>query len=299
MSPSNRVGWLIDGYCFPDYLEALVAEISAQGHEAKVVGRPEPPWTWDDVGQNFQNTFDAGRCVVTHGDIDLVQRVRELGCWMPGVFAPFSELYCAAYYPHLGQYLLNGEYAMLPLGEMERCRKFLFETFAHDGRIFVRPDSPFKSFTGQLVSRERFEADLEFIGFYNVPPGAIVIVSRPQEIVAEWRFVAAEGTILTGSRYKSGGKFEPDPSVEPAARKLAEEIATGPWQPDPVWIIDICETVEGQFRLLEIGGFSCAGLYKCDLAAVVRGVSAAALRVWSDSSASAKNRAGGMHTDPS
>jgi len=40
------------------------------------------------------------------------------------------------------------------------------------------------------------------------------------------------------------------------------------WTPDPVFMMDVCET-EGQFWLVELNGFSCSWLYQCDLTAVV------------------------------
>jgi len=49
---------------------------------------------------------------------------------------------------------------------------------------------------------------------------------------------------------------------------------------DPVWIIDICETQNGQCHLLEIGGISFADLYACDKAEIVKAVSAFALKQW-------------------
>jgi hypothetical protein len=40
------------------------------------------------------------------------------------------------------------------------------------------------------------------------------------------------------------------------------------WRPDPVFMLDVCEA-DGQLWLVEINGFSCSWLYRCDLAAVV------------------------------
>jgi hypothetical protein len=67
---------------------------------------------------------------------------------------------------------------------------------------------------------------------------------------------------------------------DPAAFELATEIAGGDYQPDPAWVLDICRTATGDYRLLEIGGFSFADLYACDKNDVVAAVSAAALKTW-------------------
>ena len=49
------------------------------------------------------------------------------------------------------------------------------------------------------------------------------------------------------------------------------------FRPDPVFVIDICKADDGNFYLLEIGSFSCAGLYACNLEKIVSAVSKAAI----------------------
>jgi hypothetical protein len=62
--------------------------------------------------------------------------------------------------------------------------------------------------------------------------------------------------------------------------EFAAAIAASDYQPDPVWIMDICRTAGGSIHLLEIGGFSFANLYACDKGAIVAAVSQAALEEW-------------------
>ena len=47
---------------------------------------------------------------------------------------------------------------MLPYAELSRCQDFLFNKIGRGDRIFVRPDSPLKLFTGQIATRETFAA---------------------------------------------------------------------------------------------------------------------------------------------
>ena len=44
--------------------------------------------------------------------------------------------------------------------------------------------------------------------------------------------------------------------------------------------MDICETAEGDVRLLEIGAFSFCDLYACDKAAVIEAVSKVSHDLW-------------------
>jgi hypothetical protein len=270
--------WLIDSELFPDYRADLIAAIGRAGHTAVPYGSPAPPYRWSDAENSYRRLAPAGSCVVCHGDIEFVTRVGREKLWTPGVFATLERFHCSHYYTHFGSWLLNGTYVMLPFGELRRKKEFLFDVLGQGGRIFVRPDSPLKLFTGQTVGVDTFEADLEFLGFYEFPPESLVVVSPPQTVAAEWRFVVAGGRVVAGSLYKLDGKLETRPADDATARDLADEIAAGGFEPDPVWILDVGRTAAGEYRLLEIGGFSFSDLYATDKDAVVEAVSNAALR---------------------
>jgi hypothetical protein len=272
--------WLIDSELFPGYRDELIAAIGRQGHTAVSYRSPSPPYRWSDAEQTYRRLAPAGACVVCHGDIEFVTRVGREKLWTPGVFATLEHFYCSHYYCRFGAHLLNRDYVMLPFGELRRRKEFLFDVMGQGGRIFVRPDSPLKLFTGQTAGSDTFEADLEFMGFYEFPPESLVVVSPPKEVAAEWRFLVAGSRVITGSLYKRDGKLAIEPADDRAALVLAEHVAATEYQPDPVWMLDVGRTAAGDYGLLEIGGFSFSDLYATDKDAVVEAVSAAALRAW-------------------
>lgn len=270
------VGWLIDAGVFDSYHDELAAAVTRNRHEVASVNRPNPPYEWDDVRSSYRKAFPRAACVVAHADIDLVSRVRDDNLWTPGVFATVPHFFCSHYYAHFGRFLLNRDYIMLPYAELPRCRGFLFDTLGSDDRLFVRPDSPLKIFTGLTISRETFDKDFAYMGFYEFPTDSLVVVSSPKRIVAEWRYVVASGEVVTGSKYVDDGEEVALPAEDPAALEFARSVATAGYQPDPVWVVDVCRTADSEYRLLEIGGFSFASLYGCDKDVVVRAVSAVA-----------------------
>lgn len=274
-----QVNWLIDGSVFDKYCHQLEAEIKDYGGNVVMLNRPNPPYGWDDVNCSYRDVFPEGACVVTHADIDLVVRIYEDKIWTPGVFATIENFHCSNYYAHLGRHLLNDQYSMLPFKELTRCKDMLFDRFGVDGRLFVRPDSPLKLFTGLVISKDSFEKDYEFMAFYEFPEESLVLVSAPKQIEKEWRFVVAGQSIVSGSLYKVGDEFVAEPDVDPAALRFAESVLKEGFSPDPVWVMDVCLTADGQYRLLEIGGFSFAGLYGCDLKKVVKAVSDVAVKI--------------------
>lgn len=279
----DRVGWLIDSDMFSEYRDELVAAIGAAGHVAKLVQAPQPPYRWDDTDCSYRKTFPADACVVTLGDIEFATRIQCENRWTPGAFCTVENYACSKYYCHFGQFILSQNYAMLPFGDLGRQRDFLFQTFGVEGKIFVRPDSPLKLFTGQLASWDRFAADIEYMGFYEFPPESLVVVSSPRIIVAEWRFIVVNRRVVAGSQYKRDGKLQLRVDYPLAAVEFAAKIASHGVEPDPVWILDVCQTDDQQLHLLEIGGFSFADLYLCDKRSIVDSVSQAAIASWRSS----------------
>lgn len=275
-----KVNWIIDADMFPLYREELVEVIERQGHNVKLIQCPSPPYRWDDVGCSYRETFPQEACVVAHGDIELVTRIQRERRWVPGAFCSVDNYRCSDYVCWLGDLWINRDYTMLPFGDLRRQRDFLIERFGNDGQVFVRPDSPLKLFTGQIVSDSNFEDDMEFMGFYDFPKSSLVVVSSPKKIIEEWRFAVVEGEIIAGCKYAdtTGQNYQSEYPEE--ALKLASRTAEREPKPDPVWIVDICRTSNGELHLLEIGGFSFADLYACDKAAIVEAVSATALSVW-------------------
>ena len=276
-----KINWLIDGDLFDGYRDELIAAIHDQGHTAQSHPHSQPTVFAGTIsGARTATRFPRVRASVSHGDIELVTRIRRERRWTPGAFATVENFFWSSYACRYGEYLLNREYIMLPFRELERRREFLFRTVGRDDRIFVRPDSPLKLFTGQVVTKQTFDADLEFMAFYEFPIDSLVVVGAPREIEAEWRFVVADHAVVAGSRYKSGEVLDYRPEYDDNALQLATTIAALEYQPDPVWVMDICRLRDGSYHLLEIGGFSFADLYECNKADVVRAVSEVAEAVW-------------------
>jgi hypothetical protein len=117
------------------------------------------------------------------------------------------------------------------------------------------------------------------MGSYDFPRESLVVVSSPKPILREWRLVVAAGQIVAGSKYREGDESVRQPGVDAGAIAFAQAVLAAGYAPDPVWVMDICQTADNEFHLLEIGGFSFAALYACDKDAVVRAVSAVAERV--------------------
>lgn len=272
------VKWLIETDVFDENAQKLCDIIASQGMEFKkhrYVPFEEP--------DQFLHLFNKDDCVVFYGSIQFANQVKRHAPWIPGVYLNTPEFECLFYYPRFGDFLLNRDYVMLPFGELHRRKEFLMSTLGEDNCVFIRPSSGLKSFTGKVVTSERWDREIDQFALYEPPPEALVVVARPINLAKEWRLVVVDGKIITASKYRDGGKIERQAGAPETVLNFAQDVCDKvKYSPDPAWILDVCETATGELYILEVGSFSCAGLYSCDLDLVVKSVSAVAHTEWLD-----------------
>ena len=158
---------------------------------------------------------------------------------------------------------------MLPLGDFNRKRhRFM------DRPVFLRPDAGDKPFTGQVFTPEDIESKLWQISTEDMKPEDLIILSsdKRDRLTREWRVVCSNGKVITGSRYKTAGVVDYRRELPDDVKEFTEKVIATEWQPDPIYVVDICSDHTGMLHLLEIGAFSVAGLYHCDFDLIVEAV---------------------------
>jgi hypothetical protein len=268
-----QTSWLLETDVFHENLKLLVAEIKRQGMRVEMACYHRT--------DHYLSLFHQDDCVVFYGSLNFAEIVRREAPWIPGVYYNKTAYDCSRYYPDLAQYsLLNADYVMLPYDDIIRRKDFLLNAVGEQGCVFIRPCSGSKLFTGTLICAETFDKDVGYLSNYGTSSSDMCIIAPPKNVEAEWRFIVVEDCVITGSQYRANNKTDVQPTYPIEALALAKKVAASGYAPDTAWCIDICRTTVGNYYLLEIGCFSCAGLYACDLEIVVREVSAAALRDW-------------------
>lgn len=279
------VNWILEDGVFGSPITPLVNEIQAQGHQVRAID-------YTKGFTDYQRFFPEDECILFYGSLHVALQIlgnkTQLGLpWVPGIIGTLQNYYCAHYYPYLRKWLLNAHYCILPLKELSRrvaiAKEPLLDNLTRDDRkLFVRPDSPLKPFPGGVYSRKEL-ADLQ--GFmrrhYLDTPEMLVVIAPENEIEAEWRVVIAEGQVLSASQYKQFGKPYYQQGIPDDIQRLAEEVARCEWQPDPIWVLDLCWS-KGSAYLLEINFLSCSALYKCDLSLIVKEASRIAQNKWDE-----------------
>ena len=284
MMADPTVHWMVETGLDEEAEQRLISSLSILPHvefqERKLIPFGE------GLVRGPKNSYSVGS-VVYHGSLLGAKWAQENTDWIPGPIANNPQFRCSYYYPRLRRMLLNEDHVFLPFGCLDVQRKFLWGSLGEDnGCVFIRPDSNRKPFTGQLTTPESWNDDLNLMGFYDdvVTPELMCVVARPQNIVEEWRFFVQGSKVLTGSLYRKGPHTSVrEPACEQAwsqARLFAREAAKAEYTPDPVWVMDLCRTKAGNIRLLEVGSFSCAGIYACDTDILAKAVTEEAQRAW-------------------
>lgn len=258
------VKWLVQDDVFRENLGPLLSALDSNNS-------PYYVYKYIPFSRELETPLDADPCVLAYGSLNLIKIIQRTKPWIPGSWCNFEAFRCLNYYAHYGKYLLNKDYAIVPLGELIRQKDELYERFGDP--LFVRPDKGDKPFTGHSIAHYEFNSQTRFL--LDQPaasPELTVIVSSFKKITREWRFIVSGDRVVTGSLYILNDDFRDRVHTlceSGEAFDFAQSVAKDKWKPDPMFSVDVAETPDG-LGLLEINSFSCSGFYAADKNKIVQ-----------------------------
>lgn len=281
------VKWAIEKEVWhPKEDEAIIEACDALGIKYKWV-------TYQGMRSDAYRYFVPNECVVLYGSLKMVHLMREID-WVPGIFCTMSRYDCHKYYPILRDSLLNGNYYLLPFGDLSRLKEEIYRAFWHfapyheacaQPTVFMRPDSGNKVFTGDIVKYDEFDEKLKYFQIAGeIDPSQLVLISNFQRIMREWRFFVVNGEVITGCLYKSTSLSDCDrnshESLFNEAMRVAR-LAAQKYQPDPCFTVDVCQTERDvnrsisdcKLKILELNAFSTSSMYECNIKVIIEAVS--------------------------
>lgn len=263
------VTWILELDVFPNSHDRLRKAIVASGH--RIVESRDEWWLHEPP------EFDRETPIVFHGSLGNAAVIEMKAIWFPGSFCPVNEFSCTSWYPPASRWLLHRDWRCLPANELIANAADVAAEIGCDERVFVRPDSPLKPFSGRVLEVNSISLKTLDHGFYYEDETLPVIVAPVVDVGREWRFVVVEGRAITGSGYDADTRRAADSGGDAVARALAEEVASTMLPPCPVYVLDICK-VGDEYRLIELNPFGGADLYDCDSVAIVEAVSKFSIR---------------------
>lgn len=217
----------------------------------------------DKTGRDAETgEFFNKRPYCLYGTIGFVKR--QYMAIFPGAYGINDNTNCNLYYANLPpEWMLNSEFVMAPFGVIKQNPQRFFDLFGTDD-LFIRPNSGRKSFTGYTITRENAAFELDSSTQLSAVQGdEICLLSPAKKINSEFRFVVGDGEVIDGSEYRWDNILDVRHDWLEDCHKLAKKVAEHSWRPDTCYTVDVADTPDGP-RVIELNGFSCAGLYACD-----------------------------------
>lgn len=220
--------------------------------------------------------------VVLYGPIQFIKaHARAKKAFIPGAYGFTSATNVSSYRSHIDNSLFaNDQFVMLPWGTLSAKKEMLADLFGD--KLFIRPDSGMKSFTGFTTDIGNLEYELNSLSvLVNPDPTEMCVISPFQTIHGEYRFVICDRKVVTGSQYTWEGVGDARIDVHPDALLLANDVASLDYQIDVCYTVDIFLTDRGA-KIGEFNSFASAGLYHCNVDLIVSAINAAATKEWND-----------------
>jgi hypothetical protein len=267
----SQVTWVLESDVFPTSHKPLRAALKSAG--LSVLDWRDEWWAGDTYPK--LDTVPA----VFHGSLGNAATIAERLPWKPGAFCKASAFHCSAWYEAARRWLLHRDWRVLPANDfVTRAPKVCSELGCTD-RVFVRPDSPLKPFSGRVLAVDAITLEALDHGFYYDEETLPIVVAPVRAVASEWRFVVVRSRVVAGSAYDPATRSALSDTPASSAWHFADLIASELPPPQEVYVLDVCEA-DGELRLLELNPFSGADLYACSSPHIVAAVSEVADDVW-------------------
>ncbi|UTU09725.1 hypothetical protein CcrBL47_gp441 [Caulobacter phage BL47] len=189
--------------------------------------------------------------------------------WGPGVWDDYDAFSYKTFLPVIPDLMLNSDALVVKLSEVSDV------VHNTDGPFFLKPAGENKEFPAGLTTRDKFEAwmekltEIDYLIEDDAKNDIDVVVALPKDIVKEWRVTVVDGAIVSSTLYVPKARRELPEAVEAVVRE-----AISRYEPAPVYVIDVAQTVEGDHLIVEYNSWNSAGFYDGDIEAMMDAITA-------------------------
>lgn len=260
-----KIEWILEENCFGGEQADLISAALDAGHK---------------INFDIPDSIDHTDFRIIRGSTDFVDRYSAIFL----EFDPFCicsnlKFYDCTHYYTKNNYdkLLNSDCVWIP---WKNLNEDLFDFFKTD-RLFIRPNSGKKIFTGTTVGYKWFDKELEVIqslpSTKGLTPETLVLVSSCKDIVKEARFLVGPDGIIDGSWYNGDGnnlelKQMSDFANEFSFNKIVIDPSTGGFVWEDFFTIDVAQTEKFGLQVVEINSFSSSGLYNMHTPTIIKNI---------------------------
>ena len=224
-----------------------------------------------DILSELYELFPEYSEVFFYGSHNLAEIIVKSN-WNIGVLGKsFNNYICSNFYKIYENNILNIDYKLITINDL--TIEYLNENFKDVEDFFIKPNNSIKVFTGFTFYKDLVKDVKEFIqnkleNAKSLNEG--LIICKKQMISSEIRVVIIDNKPITASYYRKNNiHYEEEINIY-ENKELYNFIINNInlYSPDNGWTMDIVIT-DGKYKLLEIGGLSYAGFYKCNLQKII------------------------------
>jgi len=254
--------WLIDKVMFPEskipkeVFEKYGIEYDTVDYVGLMMGKIDLPLENKDP-------------VMVYVPLNCIPRLRHY----TGCFYDELKFKCSVYMSLMGldrNEFLNGTHVYSTIDDIEGNPEYYFRLMGENS-LFFRPDSGAKPFTGSVWTIDTVEYEIDCLKqLKNIDPSTMVLISKAQNILEEYRFVIGDKKIIGASRYMVGQEIVEDRNIPSEVHTKVNNILEAvKWTPDRLWTLDMAMTEDKKIKILEINSFSCSGWYAAGVEQII------------------------------
>ena len=227
---------------------------------------------WDDNYWKTEEYLNFPKESIFHGSLGNAEKIRKLCYFSPGSICNEVGFKYSQSYEVLKDYLLNQEVIFTTISEVIN-NPSITKKLKTD-KIFARPDSYLKEFSGRILPSQNLTPAHFDYGFYHDDINLQIVLAPFKPIEKEYRFICVGNKIVTGCEYiadgrKAGRTVIPEDN-EPAFI-FAQKIADKEKIREIAYVIDVCFS-DSKYYLVEMNPFSGADLYHCDAKIIIESI---------------------------
>lgn len=269
----NKSKWLIDNYLIEtSYHDALDGILKKMGYEV-IVDKYIP---FSQKPENYHYSDDD--CVVMYGSIGFVNLYSKGRNFIPGAYYQEKALETLSYVTNIdkNEMLANQDYVFTTFKDFVRRKDFFYGIF-NSNKVFIRPNSGFKTFTGLPIHYDEFDYEINTLkSLTSVVDDTLILVSSCKKISAEYRFFICNREVVAGSQYKKDEELFISKNYSESAFEVAKMMTKNLWQPDLAYACDV-GIINGEPKIIELNAFSCSGFYACNIEDIIDSVNRIAI----------------------
>ena len=206
--------------------------------------------------------------LVVYGSTTLMLNAYKDRILKSGVFYDPSRFQMKNYVDKWGENTLNYKGQLIRFGEL-LDRKL-------DGaeHLFIRPNHDKKEFGGrvdQITNLRNWAKKIIDLQIPELHENTEIWISKPEDIIKEWRIFIVDNQIVSSSRYLYKGELSESATDAPEEMMDFVKSRLDEYRLADIYVMDIAEIAIG-YKIIECNCFNGTGFYQHDIGKIVKSV---------------------------